>query len=73
MIEGKQSQLQQVLQILQLGSWVTLYSMASLIGASDAGISARVRDLRKSQHGGYNIIKRKISKSTWQYRLVNND
>lgn len=66
----RQTQLDKVLQILQLGSWVTLYYMASLIGASDAGISARVRDLRKSKHGGHTIIKRKISKSTYQYRLV---
>jgi len=70
MIEGKQSQLQQVKAIMLSKEWVTLYDMAKLIGASDAGISARVRDLKKPQYGRHIIVKRKKSANTYEYRLI---
>jgi hypothetical protein len=70
MIEGKQSQLQKVKQILELGAWVTLYELARLVEASECGVSSRIRDLRKYKYGGYIIVKRKINPNTYQYRLV---
>jgi hypothetical protein len=41
------------------GAWYTLDELASLVGGSEAGISARIRDLRKPQFGGYNIQRRR--------------
>ena len=66
----RQSQLNKVRQVMELNCWITLYRLAELVGCSECGVSARIRDLRKMKNGGMNIIKRRISKSTWQYRLV---
>ena len=64
----RQTQLQMTKKFL-LNGWCTLFAIANACNASDSGISARVRDLRKKQYGGYNVVKRKISRNTWQYRI----
>lgn len=38
------------------------------IPISEAGLSARIRDLRKPQYGGHTIVRRKNG-SLWEYRL----
>lgn len=50
------TQLEKVLQYLQAGWW-TLDVLAKRVGASPAGVSARVRDCRKL---GWNVVRRKF-------------
>lgn len=66
----KRTQIEQVKAFL-LNGWTDLYIMAKTLGASDAGISARVRDLRKPEYGGHNVVKRKIPhRRSYQYRIL---
>jgi hypothetical protein len=66
----KKTQIEQVKEFL-LNGWTTAYFMASALGASDSGITARIRDLRKSEYGGFNVIKRKLPhRNVWQYRII---
>lgn len=39
------------------------------IPISEAGLSARIRDLRKAAYGGHTIERRKNG-SLWEYKLV---
>jgi len=67
-------QIAAVKKILDTGFWYTLPGLragCSVYGvpASEAGISARIRDLRKPKYGGHTIERRKNG-SLWEYRLV---
>ena len=61
--------LRQVLAIMQDGQWHNITELAQATGASEAGISARIRDLRKSRYGSNNIEKKHIIDGFWEYRL----
>ena len=37
---------------------------------TEAGISARLRDLRKARFGGHTVERRNIGGGVWEYRLV---
>lgn len=63
------SQLHMVVQILSDNQWHTLDEMAKRIGGSQAGISARIRDLRKARFGARKIERRYINNGLWEYRL----
>lgn len=66
------TQLERVRYVLQTcGGWVTLSEIQAITGGSEAGISARVRDLRKAKHGGWNIERRLRRGHTglWEYRI----
>lgn len=60
--------------LLRSGSWWTLAQLRERCGGSEAGISARIRDLRKSRFGGFTIQRRRrpgAEKSgLWEYRLA---
>ena len=45
------SQLERVKAVMLSGNWYTLQELQRLCGGSEAGISARLRDLRKKHHG----------------------
>lgn len=49
------------------GEWFTLAEMRSVAGGSEAGVSARVRELRQSRHGGCIVQRRRRSRGTWEY------
>jgi biotin operon repressor len=66
----RESQVELVKKMMQSKEWVTLYDLARELGASDAGVSARIRDLRKYQHGRHIIVKRKRSAHVYEYRMV---
>lgn len=52
------------------GQWYTLRELAFIAGITEAGASARIRDLRKSQYGGFTIEARPGNRDhTWLYRL----
>jgi hypothetical protein len=67
-------QFSQVRAIMLRGAWVTVREIArELNGASDASVSARVRDLRKVRFGGYDIQRRRRRTGAdpgtcWEYR-----
>ena len=66
------SQLHCVYWILNhpIGKWWTLSELAELAKGSEAGVSARVRDLRKKKFGGHSVQSRRRSQTLWEYRLV---
>ena len=67
------SQLERVRQLMSDGRWRTLAHIAQLVHGSEAGVSARIRDLRKIQHGGYVIERQRHGdprKGIWLYRMA---
>jgi hypothetical protein len=64
---------ERVLELLQAhkGQWLTLYAIVEAVGGSQTGTSAKLRDLRKSQYGAYNVLSRKKpgTGNTWEYML----
>lgn len=69
-------QLRDVFNCLSNGSWKTLREIQREIGhGSEAGLSARIRDLRKEQHGR-NVVERRRrgdpADGIHEYRLVVN-
>ena len=59
-----------VFELMKDGRWRTLQRIATVIGKSEAGISARLRDLRKPQFGAYQVDKRRVAGGLWEYRLI---
>jgi hypothetical protein len=42
------------------GQWWTLHRLSLAVGAPEASVSARLRDLRKKKFGGYIVERRRI-------------
>lgn len=64
------TQLQRVRAVMRDHAWHTLAQLAAKVGASEAGVSARLRDLRKSAHGGHTIERERWRGSLYRYRMV---
>jgi hypothetical protein len=64
-------QLGRVYRAMKDGHWRTLEEITELAGGSQAGVSARIRDLRKEKWGGYTIEKYRSREAagTWYYRI----
>lgn len=62
-------QLHRVYEAMKSGEWFTLSKLQSITGGSEAGISARIRDLRKPAFGGYTIERERVSGGLFRYRL----
>lgn len=62
-------QLGRVRLLMNDGKWRTLAEIANDAGGSEASISARLRDLRKHQYGGYVIERERVSGGLYRYRL----
>lgn len=62
-------QMSGVLRAMNDGGWWTLAHLAEIAGGSEAGISARVRDLRKM---GHTVERERVAGANglWRYRLV---
>ena len=73
-LDGKRlaSQLERVKSLMMTGRWFTLAELHRAIGGSEAGISARVRDLRKTKFGNYSIERRRVTETSgqWEYRMI---
>lgn len=70
--DGKriQNQLDHTRRLMQNGLWWTLAELAHETGASEAGQSARLRDLRKFPYH-YRVERRRLPNSTlYAYRLL---
>ena len=69
-------QLSTVYALMSFGDWWTFESLRDAllrrgIGISEAGVSARIRDLRKPCYGQHIIERRKTErKGIWSYRMV---
>ena len=61
-----------VLDALQSGGWWTITGLARYAKCSEAGASARLRDLRKAQHGSHVVGRRRTSPKSglWEYKLM---
>lgn len=66
------NQLEKVKAVLLTGKWFTLGELQGLCGGSEAGCSARLRDLRKTKFGGYTVESRRRGEpkaGLFEYRL----
>ena len=70
-IDGKRltSQLERVRALMSDGKWRTLAEIHAVVGGSEAGVSARLRDLRKQRFGGHNVVRQRWLGQPWQYGL----
>lgn len=65
-----QGQLGRVFRLMADGKWRTLAQITAEIGGSEAGVSARLRDLRKEKYGSLEVQRRHLNHGLWDYRLV---
>lgn len=63
-------QKQRVFDLMRDGRYRTLARIAEVVGGSEAGVSARLRDLRKPQFGAFDVQKRRVAGGIWEYRLI---
>lgn len=66
------TQLGKVYRAMRAGDWMTLRELQDRVGGSEAGISARLRDLRKSKWGSHTVERRRRGEAkagVWEYRL----
>lgn len=68
------TQLGRVFDLMSDGHWRTLFGICERIGCgSEAGISARLRDLRKKRFGGHAVYRRHrgpAANGLYEYRLI---
>ena len=63
-------QLGAVWDVMRDGQWHTLADIAQRTNMPEASISARLRDLRKPEHGEWNVSKRAAGGGKYAYRVV---
>ena len=63
-------QLGKVWNVVKNGAWFTLREIADLIGAPEASVSARLRDLRKPKFGSNTVEREYIGQGLYRYRLI---
>ena len=68
--ERLKSQLGRVRQLMGDGKFRTLAEIATAVKGSEAGVSARLRDLRRVEHGGYTIDRHRLQGGLWVYRML---
>lgn len=59
-------QLSQVFALMHSGEWRTLAELSSAIGASDASVSARLRQLRSM---GHTVDRKRLHGGVFAYRV----
>lgn len=50
--------------------WRTLAEISATVGGSEAGVSARLRDLRKPRFGSYTVNRRRKEGGLWEYQVA---
>lgn len=67
-------QLERVHALMSDGGWRTLRDIAAVVGSSEAGVSARLRDFRKKRFAALFRVaameSRRVSGGLWEYRIV---
>jgi hypothetical protein len=51
------------------GQWHTIPEISDACGGSQTSCSARLRDLRKEQRGGFTVETEHVHDGLWRYRL----
>lgn len=64
------TQLERVRALMADGQWRTLAEIAAAVGGSEAGVSARLRDMRKVKFGGADVRGRRREPGLWEYAVV---
>lgn len=59
-----------VTKAMRSGEWLTLNELAFQAGGSEASVSARLRDLRKTRWGSHTVERRLLEKGLYQYRVL---
>lgn len=62
-------QLAEVYNLMRDGRYRTLAEIRNVVSGSEAGISARLRDLRKRKWGGFTVNRRRRTEGTFEYQL----
>lgn len=63
-------QLEKVRSLMSDQQWRTLGEIVLIAGGSEAGVSARLRDLKKDQFGSYHVQKQNLGNGLWKYRVL---
>lgn len=63
------AQVRAVLTLMLDGRWRTLAQISEAVGAPEASVSARLRDLRKRRFGGYYVQRMFLRRGLFQYRI----
>ena len=63
-------QMLKVRNLMADGQWRTLAHIASEVGAPEASVSARLRDLRKPKFGGYAVERARMGSGLHYYRVA---
>lgn len=63
-------QLERVRALMADHQWRTLAEIARAVGGSEAGVSARLRDLRKERYGRLDVQHERIEGGLWRYRVM---
>ena len=64
-------QLARVRLAMEGGVWRSLAELAEACGgSSEAGVSARLRDLRKPRFGAHTVERRRRTQGLWEYRVL---
>lgn len=67
--ERLSGQLGKVFDLMKDGQWRTLAEIQGVVGGSEAGVSARLRDLRKYRNGSHLIEREHIADGLYKYRV----
>ena len=59
-----------VLELMKDGHWRTLNEIAFQVGGQVQSVSARLRDARKPQFGGYQVERKRVGGGLWIYRVL---
>jgi hypothetical protein len=59
-----------VFALMRDGEWRALHQISHITGHPEASISARLRDLRKPQLGGFTVERRRNEAGLFLYRVL---
>lgn len=59
-----------VFELMKDGVWRTLAQIAAGAGCPEASASARLRDLRRPEFGGFIVEREYIDHGLWKYKLI---
>lgn len=68
-LPGAGRQLALVWDIVRDGQWHTLSELAATLNIPEQSVSARLRDLRKDEHGGWAVRRRRMDSGKFAYRV----
>lgn len=70
--DGKRlnDQAMRVFKAMQSGEWRTLREISEETGDPEASVSARLRDLRRPELGGFTVQREYVARGMWKYRVL---